>query len=82
LSGLRGKPGGLMMAKTISITFNGFKESVPQGSTVASLLEHFEEMDSHVIVELNGKFIFEQKYAETLVSAGDDLEFINPNFGG
>jgi thiamine biosynthesis protein ThiS len=49
---------------------------------VASLLEHFEEMDSHVIVELNGKFIFEQKYAETLVSAGDDLEFINPNFGG
>ena len=70
------------MARSIEIVFNGFTELVPEASTIASLLEHFEEVDSHVIVELNGKFIFEQQYSQTRVFPGDELEFINPSFGG
>ena len=58
------------MARTMEIIFNGFKETVPQGSTIADLLEHFQEPDSHVIVELNGRFIFAQQYGQTVVSAG------------
>ena len=69
-------------ARTMEIIFNGFKETVPRGSTIADLLQHFEEPDSHVIVELNGRFIFAQQYGQTVVVAGDELEFINPSFGG
>jgi len=70
------------VARNISITFNGLNEEVPENSTVAYLIEHFNEKDHSVIVEINGRYIFPQTYGTTTVSEGDKLEFINPDVGG
>lgn len=70
------------MSRNAKIIVNGFPETVPEHATIAELIAHFKEGDTDLIVEHNGRFVFPQKYAETRVSAGDRLEFINPNFGG
>ncbi len=61
---------------------NGFKEKVPGNLTISRLIEHLREGDVHLIVELNGRFIYPQKYHITHVESDDSVEFINPNFGG
>jgi sulfur carrier protein ThiS len=33
-------------------------------------------------VELNGRFIYPQDYATTTVKPGDEIELMNPDFGG
>ncbi len=70
------------MKSDIQITVNGMKEEVPDGSRIADLIERFGEGDPDLIVEHNGRFVFAQEYPARTVSAGDRLEFINPNFGG
>jgi len=67
---------------SIEITVNGMKEKVPQGSTIKDLIEHFKEEDIHLIVEMNGSFVYPQDYSKIVVSEGDRIEFINPSFGG
>jgi thiamine biosynthesis protein ThiS len=67
---------------TISIFVNGMEEKVPEGATLAYLIEHFQEKDPALIVELNGRFIFPKQYSTTTVSPTDRVEFINPDFGG
>jgi thiamine biosynthesis protein ThiS len=71
-----------MLPKEIEITINGFPEKAPPNITIAALLKHMEEKDAHVIVELNHKVVFPQRYSDTVVQHGDTLEFINPDFGG
>ena len=66
----------------IKIRINDLPEQVPPGSSLASLIERFDEQDPDLIVELNGRFIFPRDYAATIVSAGDEIEFMNPDFGG
>jgi thiamine biosynthesis protein ThiS len=70
------------MDKKIEIILNGFKEKVPESTSVASLLKIFDERDINVIVEHNGRFVYPQHYASTMVLEGDVLEFIHPDFGG
>ncbi len=70
------------MNDAIEIIVNGMKEEVPAKSRIADLIERFGEEDPDLIVEYNGRFVFAQEYAALTVSAGDRLEFINPNFGG
>jgi thiamine biosynthesis protein ThiS len=70
------------MTETIRIIVNGISESVPAESRIADLIARFKEADPDLIVELNGRFVFRQEYAQRGVSAGDRIEFINPNFGG
>ena len=70
------------MSDDIQITVNGMTEKVPAKSRIADLIERFGEKDPDLIVEHNGRFVFAQEYPERTVSAGDRLEFINPNFGG
>jgi thiamine biosynthesis protein ThiS len=67
---------------TISIFVNGMEEKVREGATLAFLVEHFQEKDPALIVELNGRFIFPKQYSTTTVSPNDRVEFINPDFGG
>lgn len=71
-----------MTDKHISITVNGFKEKVPENASISFLITHFKEGDSDLIVEYNGRFVYPDKYSTTVVSEGDIIEFINPNFGG
>ena len=66
----------------IEITLNGFKMKVPKDMTIARLIVLSDEEDPHLIVELNGRFLYADQYEKTGVSEGDRIEFINPNFGG
>jgi thiamine biosynthesis protein ThiS len=68
--------------KMIEIIFNGIKEKVPADTTIADLIRTMGEKDSGLVVELNNRFVFLQKYQETVLSEGDKVEFINPDFGG
>jgi thiamine biosynthesis protein ThiS len=68
--------------RKIEITFNGMKEMVPENTTITDLIKLMKEKDSGLIVELNNRFVFPQKYPEAVLSDGDKVEFINPDFGG
>ncbi len=71
-----------MLKSDIEIIVNGFVENVQKDYTIIRLIEHCREGDSHLIVEHNGRFVFPQQYSRTQLSAGDRVEFINPNLGG
>lgn len=66
----------------IAIMVNDRSEKVPAHSSLSDLIRYFAEDDPHLIVELNGRFVYPRKYASTRVVENDRLEFINPNFGG
>ena len=66
----------------MDVIINGFPETVPEGATIRQLILEYDEMDSGMIVELNGRFIYAQDYDAIIPSPGDVLEFIHPDFGG
>ena len=68
--------------QSVEIRINDLPEQVPPGSSLETLIQQFEERDPDLIVELNGRFIYPRDYAATIVKSGDELEFMNPNFGG
>jgi thiamine biosynthesis protein ThiS len=70
------------MKEIITVVVNGLEEKIPVDSTLAYLIGYFNEADKDLIVELNGKFVHAEQYADTKVNNGDILEFINPHFGG
>jgi thiamine biosynthesis protein ThiS len=70
------------MELKIEIIVNGDRELVPEHSTVTSLIEHFEEGDTHLLVQQNGRCVYPQEYTATVVTPGDRIEFIHPAFGG
>jgi thiamine biosynthesis protein ThiS len=70
------------MGKEIEILFNGVKERVLQDTTVSDLITQLAEKDGGLIVEVNNRFVFPQKYSSTILLQGDKVEFINPDFGG
>lgn len=67
---------------TNTVIINGFPEKIPEHMTVAQLIILFKEGDRDLIVEHNGRFVYPSQYESTIVSNGDRIEFINPNFGG
>jgi len=69
-------------AEKIEVTLNGFKEKVIKGSSITELILEYDEMESAMMVEQNGRFVYPQDYDTTLPEAGDVLEFIHPDFGG
>jgi len=66
----------------MKVIINGMEEEVSPGDTVAQLIIRFGEADLNLIVELNGRFLFPDKYENLVVREGDRLEFIHPAFGG
>lgn len=66
----------------IEIILNDLPQKVPANSSLAVLIRHLKEADPDLIVELNGRFVYPRDYADIIVSQGDQLELINPNFGG
>ena len=68
--------------KKIKIIVNGLGEVVSENSSLADLITLFKEEDVHLIVELNGRFIYSEDYSSQKVKEGDCLEFIHPNIGG
>ncbi|MFZ3048203.1 MAG: MoaD/ThiS family protein [Desulfatirhabdiaceae bacterium] len=70
------------MNESIDIVVNGHTEKVPGLSTIFFLIQHFQEHDTDLIVEYNGRFVYPGQYAGIVLKPGDRIEFINPNFGG
>jgi len=68
--------------KKIKIIVNGLEEVVSENSSLADLITLFNEEDIHLIVELNGRFIYSEHYSHQKVKESDCLEFIHPNIGG
>lgn len=66
----------------IQISVNGHMESVPASSRISVLIQHFQEYDTDLIVEHNGRFVYPDQYDGIVLKQGDRIEFINPNFGG
>jgi len=61
---------------------NGFQEELPGNSTIISVISGNQELDIHMIVELNHRFIHQKDYEATVLQDGDVLELIHPAFGG
>ncbi|MFO7987247.1 MAG: MoaD/ThiS family protein [Desulfatiglandaceae bacterium] len=69
-------------AERIEVTINGFREKVVKNSSITALIMEYDEMESAMIVERNGRFVYPQDYEKTVAEPGDVLEFIHPDFGG
>jgi thiamine biosynthesis protein ThiS len=67
---------------TVAIIVNGAPEGVPESSTIAALIERFEEGEKHLVVERNGRCVFPRDWATLVVEPGDRIEFIHAAFGG
>ena len=66
----------------MKVMVNGQPKDLPDGSTLAQLLEAESEPAHHVLVEINGKYIPERQYDGVALCEGDRLEIILPAFGG
>lgn len=67
---------------TISVVLNGDERSVPEGLTVAGLLEHLELHPGMVVVELNREILPKDTYTQRSVSSGDRIELVHFVGGG
>ncbi|MEN6616297.1 MAG: MoaD/ThiS family protein [Syntrophorhabdus sp.] len=70
------------MNNQIEITFKGMKEKVHSGTTLADLIVLAGENDKGLIVERNNHCVYPHVYSTTVVTEGDRIELINPDFGG
>ena len=68
--------------RMITILLNDLPQQVPANSSLEALIRDLGEADPDLIVELNGRFVYPRDYASIIISVGDQLELINPNFGG
>ena len=66
----------------MDVIVNGFAERVSNDISIRQLIILFQEADTDLIVEHNGRFIYPRDYEKIRLSEGDRIEFINPNFGG
>jgi thiamine biosynthesis protein ThiS len=66
----------------VKIILNGLRETVEPGITLSRLIADNNEKESDLIVELNGRYIYPKEYASAVLSDGDEVELINPDFGG
>lgn len=64
------------------VIINGFKESIPENTSIRDVIFSSREFEIHMIVELNHRFIHQKDYGTTYLTEGDVLELIHPAFGG
>ncbi len=66
----------------MNVTLNGEKREVPDGLTVAGLLEFLNIQHQRVAVELNENIVKKDRYFEAVISEGDSLEVVSFMGGG
>jgi sulfur carrier protein len=66
----------------MNITINGALKSVPDGATLARILELFNIVVATIIVEHNGVIVSPDSFTCSLLTEGDQLEFIRFVGGG
>jgi len=66
----------------ITLTINGDRREVPEGLTLATLLDHLGLDPRMVVVEQNRVIVRKQAVAEARVAAGDEIEIVHFVGGG
>ena len=66
----------------MEIRVNGETRTVPDGLTVAALLEASRVAPGTCAVACNLEFVPRSSYAQTVLRAGDDVEIVTPRQGG
>ncbi len=66
----------------VPITLNGEPREVPDGSTIAELLEELEINNRYCAVERNQEIVPREEHSEALVVAGDQIEIVTLVGGG
>jgi len=66
----------------VTVTINGERREVPEGLTVAALVEHLGMMQNRVAIERNRDILPRARWQETQVSAGDSFEIVQFVGGG
>lgn len=66
----------------MKIVANGKHREVGQGATVLSFLQQRNLAADRVVVERNGKPLHRERFAETVLHAGDRLEIAQMVGGG
>lgn len=64
------------------ISVNGETRDVPEGLTIARLLEELKVETKHVAVEVNLQLVPRSRHAEHRLSSGDRLEVVTLVGGG
>jgi thiamine biosynthesis protein ThiS len=68
--------------RQILVTINGCERPVPDGATVADLLESLGISRGQVAVERNADVVPRRTYTETRLAPGDSLEIVTFVGGG
>lgn len=66
----------------MQLQINGETSDVPDGLTVAALLEHLQIRAPRVAVEVNAEVVTKARHAETILAAGDQIEIVTFVGGG
>lgn len=66
----------------MTVTINGDRKEIPDGLTVADLLEHLEMKAARVAVERNLDILPRAAWDATLVRPGDSFEIVQFVGGG
>jgi sulfur carrier protein len=67
---------------TVMIKVNGQDKPIDEGTTLAHLIEQHNLTPQKVAVELNRRLVRTEKYAETALKAGDEVEIVTFVGGG
>ena len=74
--------GGAINDKAVRATINGEPVDLPQGLTVAGLLQHLGVRGERVAVERNGEVVRRARHAEEKLQESDVLEVVSFVGGG
>lgn len=66
----------------MEIIVNGERREVPEGTTIAQLLQHLGFAGKYVAVEVNRQVVPRVRHAEHGLQAGDTLEIVTLVGGG
>ena len=69
-------------AKLVEITVNGKPHAVPDGQTVTALLESLRISGDRVAVELDRAILKKERWNETRLTGGEELEIVHFVGGG
>jgi sulfur carrier protein len=64
------------------VVVNGDARDLPEGATVADLIESLHMTARNVVVELNGEAIDRSRFGSVVLSSGDRAEVVRPVQGG
>ena len=66
----------------LHLTINGKATTLASPLTIAEFLASRDLKDRMVVVEHNGEIVARDRYAEVMLSAGDNLEVVQMMAGG